>query len=189
MKGRIYIYVVFVLLIIFFNITSNALAVMIPRYEEKPLYIIFTILAAFLITVVAEFGSVYPFLKSSDLVKKDLFLSVTKVNLLVFTPGFTIFYFLLMFYIELLVIYNIFIGILMILIEWVFYRLEFQKLLFKRSMTKKISLRRIFMISTLANIISYSFIYLYPTIVMLQQYFLYPELFDFPLVLNIEFLH
>ncbi len=162
---------------------------MIIRYEEMPIFIIFTILFVLLITIVAEFGVVYPFLRSSDLVKKDLFLSITKVNLVVFTPSYTIFYFLQMFYIELVVAYNIFIGILLILVEWLLYRLEFQKLLLQQSIRKNLPLKKIIMISTLANIISYCIILLPISIEMLAQYIQYPELYNFPLFFCIKFLY
>ncbi|MCK4381247.1 MAG: hypothetical protein KAW51_08935 [Candidatus Lokiarchaeota archaeon] len=153
-----------------------------------PIVIIFTIFVVFSINIIVEFGVVYLFFRSSGLIKKDLFLSIILVNLVVFTPTFTIFYFLLMFYIELIVLYNIFIGILMILVEWLLYRLEFQKLLQQQSIHKNLSLKKIIIISTLANIASYSVIYLYPTIMMFQQYLQFPELYNFSLFYCIKLL-
>lgn len=188
MRGRICIYIGIVLLIHFFIFIPNSVAAIILRYEEMPIVIIFTIFVVFLINIIVEFGVVYLFFRSSGLVKKDLFLSIVLVNLVVFTPTFTIFYFLLMFYIELVVLYSIFIGILMILVEWILYRLEFQKLLQQQSIQKNLSLKKIIIISTLANIVSYSVIYLYPTIMMIQQYIQFPELYSFSLFLSIKFL-
>ncbi|NVM34765.1 MAG: hypothetical protein HWN81_04155, partial [Candidatus Lokiarchaeota archaeon] len=140
-----------------------------------PIFIIFTVFVVFLVNIIVEFGVVYFFFRSNGLVKKDLLMSIILINLVVFTPSYTILYFLTMFYIELVVLYSIFIGILMILVEWILYRLEFQKLLQQQSIQKKLSLKKIIIISTVANIASFSVIYLYPTIMMIQQYIQFPE--------------
>lgn len=135
-----------------------------------PIVIILTIMITFLINIIVEFGVFYGFLRSRELVKKELILSVILVNIVIFPPTQTVAYFLTIFYIELYVFYVIIFGLLMLLIEWLLYRSEFQKLFLKKSIPESLSLKKTILISTLANVASFSVIYLYPVIIMIQQY-------------------
>lgn len=118
------------------------------------------LIGAVLINVIVEFCIVYVFLRSHYNVKKELFLSVILVNLVIFPPTYTIAYFILIFFLELFVLYIIVIEIIMMLIEWLLYRLEFQKLVNKKSIQMTLSLKKTILISTLANFASFSVLYL-----------------------------
>ena len=150
---------------------------MLIPYEEMPIIIILTIMITFIINTIIEFGVVYYFLKSRSLVKKKLFYSVTLVNIVLFPPTQTIAYFLMLFHINLYVFYVILFGFLMVLIEWLLYRFEFQKLFLQKSIPKSLSLKKTILISSLANLASFSVIYLYPVIMMIQQYIQFSELY------------
>lgn len=129
------------------------------------MYLMLTII----INIIIEFGVVYVFLRSGDLVKKELFSSVVLVNLVIFPPTHIIAYFVLAFFIELYVLYTIIIAILMLLTEWLLYHLEFQKLFYRKSINKLLSLKSTVLISTLANFTSFSLIYL-PFIILMIQF-------------------
>ena len=135
-----------------------------------PIIIILNILGTVVINIIVEFGIVYVFLRSRDLVKKELFLSVALVNFVLFSPTQTIAYFLMIFYIELFVFLVILFGFLMVLIEWSLYHLEFQKLYLKKSISESLSLKKTIKIATLANTVSFGVIYLPTVIILIQQY-------------------
>jgi len=175
-KVRNYIYILLVVLTLFFIYIPYVHAVVIIPYEETPIFIILNILGPVVINVFIEFGTVYFFLRSRDLVKKKLFLSVTLVNLVIFPPSHAITYFLMIFYIELLVFFVILFGFLMVSIEWILYHLEFQKLYLKKSIPESLSLKKTIKIATLTNIVSFSVLYLPIVVVMIQQYIFFPSL-------------
>jgi len=171
---------------LFFIIIPNVHSGIIVRYEEMPIIIILTIFLAFVINTTVEFGVIYYFLKSQFLVKKKLFLSVTLVNTVLFPSFQTIAYFLMMFYLNKYVFYVILFGFLMVLIEWVLYRLEFQKLFLKNLIPESLSLKRTILISSLANLASFSVVFLYPVIMMVQQYIQFPDLYGFSILFVIK---
>lgn len=185
-RSRNYVYGLIVISMLFFIIIPNVHAAIIIRYEEMPIIIILTILLAFFINTTVEFGVVYYFLKSQFLVKKKLFLSVMLVNIVLFPSFQTIAYFLSMFYLNQYVFYVILFGFLMVLIEWVLYRLEFQKLFLKRLIPESPSLKRTILISSLANLASFSVVYLYPVIMMVLQYIQFPDLYGFSILFVIK---
>lgn len=139
-----------------------------------------------IINIIIEYGVVYIFLKSEDLVKKELFSSVVLVNLVIFPPTHAITYFFLAFYIKFYVLYIIIIVIIMMLIEFLLYWLEFQKLFYRKSINKLLSLKKAGLISTIANFASFSLIYLYPIILMIHQYITFPETYNFSILTSIK---
>jgi hypothetical protein len=60
----------------------------------------------------------------------------------------------------------------MVLVEWLLYRIEFQKLFLEKLIPESLSLKKTILISSLANLASFSVIYLYPVILMIQEYML-----------------
>ncbi|MFW9818256.1 MAG: hypothetical protein ACFFE5_01505, partial [Candidatus Thorarchaeota archaeon] len=66
---------------------------------NDPIFILVNIIDSLFIVVVVEFVIIYGFLRSTDVIKKDLFLSVLIVNLAVFLPVQTVAYLLLAWYI------------------------------------------------------------------------------------------
>ncbi|MFX1259467.1 MAG: hypothetical protein ACFFAN_16560, partial [Promethearchaeota archaeon] len=117
--------IILIFLALFFIFIPNAYAALIIPYQEMPIVIILIITVATIMNIIIEFIVVYVFLKSRDLDKKDVFISVSLVNFVIFPPTQTIAYFLTLFNIELYVFYVFIFGFLMVLLEWLLYRLEF----------------------------------------------------------------
>jgi len=160
---------IIIFLTLFFIIIPKVYSLIAPPpFYEQPILIITILIITVIINIIIEYGIVYIFLRSSDLVKKELFYSVGLVNLVIFPPTNAIAYFILAFYIELYVFYTIIIIIIMILIEWLLYNSEFRKLFYRKSINKLLSLKKTALISTIANFASFSLLYLYPIILMIQ---------------------
>ena len=167
MKYKNYLSTIIVFLTLFFIIIPKVYSLIAPPpFYEQPILIITYLIITVIINVIIEYSVVYIFLRSGDLVKKELFSSVALVNLVIFPPTHIIAYFVLAFFIELYMFYTIIIAILMVLTEWLLYRLEFQKLFYRKSINKLLSLKKTALISTLANFASFSLIYL-PVIILM----------------------
>ncbi|MFX1570723.1 MAG: hypothetical protein ACFFCV_20490 [Promethearchaeota archaeon] len=158
----------------------------IRPYEEMPINIILSILGPVLINILVEFGVVFMYLRNPLLIKKDLIISVILVNIVLFPPTQTIAYFLMIFSTKDYVFFVIIFGILMILIEWVFYRLEFKKLQAKNIIPETLSLKKTILISTVANVVSFCVIYLAPVLILINDYIRYPELYSSSIALIIQ---
>lgn len=178
MRNKNYVSIIGIFIAIFFIMIPKVYSVMIPLpFYEQPVLIITYLIITVIINIIIEYSVVYIFLRSGDLVKKKLFSSVALVNLVIFLPTYSITYLILAFYIKFYVLYTITIGIIMILIECFLYWLEFQKLLYRKAIDKSLSFKKVLLISTLANFASFSFIYLYPIILMIYQYITFPEIY------------
>lgn len=151
-----------------------------------PINIILSILGPVLINILVEFGVVFMYLRNPLLIKKDLIISVILVNIVLFPPTQTIAYFLMIFSTKDYVFFVIIFGILMILIEWVFYRLEFKKLQAKNIIPETLSLKKTILISTVANVVSFCVIYLAPVLILINDYIRYPELYSSSIALIIQ---
>lgn len=186
MRFRNHKYIVIIFLILcFIFIPSVSAAIVAPPFNEQPLYIVLNLIFSFIITTGVEFCIIYIFLRSHNPIKKKLFYSVGFVNLVLFPPTNMIIFFIFTFYIEFFPLFTIIIGFLMVLLEWLLYRLEFQKLFYIDSIREAISIKKTFFISTLANFTSFGVIYLFPVIMIIQQFILYPDLYSLSIFITL----
>lgn len=180
MRFRNHKYTIIILLILFFIfIPSVSAAIVPPPFNEQPLYIVLNLMVTFIIATSVEFCIVYIFLRSQNLIKKKLFYSVGFVNLVLFPPTNIVIFFIFTFFVEFFPLFTIIFSVLMILLEWLLYRLEFQKLFYIDSIPEVISNKKTFFISTLANFTSFSIVYLPLVITMIQQFIYFPKLYNF----------
>jgi len=155
-----YISFITIFLALFFIFIPKVYSIVVPPpFYEQPVLIITYLIITVIINIILEYGIVYIFLRSGDLVKKRLFSAVALVNLVTFPPTLIIACFFLAFFIEIYLFYVIIVTIttLTILIEWFLYRLEFRKLFYRKAINKFLSLKKIALISTLANFASIQF--------------------------------
>lgn len=138
----------------------------IPIFEN-PISILGNLFLSFYLIIIIEFIINYCFLRSADLIKKDLFISGALVNLSTFPLTQTIAYFILAFFYQYFPFYGFFIVAVMGGIEWILYRLEFQKLVGNKSLSKKISSQKTLLISIITNLGSGLIYYIYPSILIL----------------------
>ncbi len=158
MKYKNYLSTIIVFLTLFFIIIPKVYSVLVPTpFYEQPILIITYLIITVIINIIIEYGVVYIFLRSGDLVKKELFSSVALVNLVIFPPTYIISCFVLAFFFEFYLFYAIIIIIITVLIEWFLYCLEFRKLFYRKSIRKFLSLKKTALISTLANFASFQF--------------------------------
>jgi len=144
---------------------------------DHPLFIITNLIGSLLIVVIIEFGIIYGFLKSAELIKSDFFLSVLMVNLSIFLPFLTVAYFFLAFFIMIYPFYQLAIFFIVIILEWLFYRFEFQKLSEKKSINRELSSKKIIIISVIANLPMGILINIYPAILLLLEFARWPGLY------------
>ncbi|MFX1380199.1 MAG: hypothetical protein ACFFA4_14020 [Promethearchaeota archaeon] len=144
---------------------------------NDPIFILVNIIGSLFIVVVVEFAIIYGFLRSPDLIKKDLFLSVLIVNLAIFLPIQTVAYLLLAWYIIIYPFYTLAITFLFFYLEWLFYCFQFQRLLKRRSINKELSRKKIALISFLANLPMALLINIYSPIMLLLNFISFPELY------------
>lgn len=183
-RNHKYIVIIFLILCIIFIPSVSAL-IIAPPLNEQPLYIVLNLIFSFIITTGVEFCIIYIFLRSHNPIKKKLFYSVGFVNLVLFPPTNMIIFFIFTFYIEFFPLFTIIIGFLMVLLEWLLYRLEFQKLFNIDSIREVMSIKKTFFISTLANFTSFGVIYLFPVIMIIQQFILYPDLYSLSIFITL----
>lgn len=124
-------------------------------FWEYPVFIIVALVGFFFLNTIIEYGILYDISRSRDIDKRDLLLSVILVNLITFPVAHLIFYFALAFTIIFLLYFNLVIEFIVIIIEWVLYRWEFQKLLQEKPSNKSLSSKSILSISAIINIISF----------------------------------
>jgi len=153
-----YISLIIIFLALFFSLIPKAHSILVPLpFYEQPVFIITYLIITIIINIILEFGIVYAFLRLGDLNKKKLFSAVALVNLVIFPPTIIIGCFFLAFFVELYLFYRIIVIILILLIEWFLYSLEFRKLFDRKVINKFISLKKTALISTLANLASFLF--------------------------------
>ena len=121
--------ILLLILILFFSNTS----IYIPNYFEPiafweyPVFIIGALVGSFILNTLIEYGVLYDISKARNVNKRDLLLSVILVNLITFPLAQLVFYFSLAFSVIFLLFLILGIEILIIVIEWKLYHLEFQK--------------------------------------------------------------
>ncbi|MFW9969069.1 MAG: hypothetical protein ACFFDF_02635 [Candidatus Odinarchaeota archaeon] len=144
---------------------------------DDPIFILSNIIGTLFIVVSVEFVIIYGFLRSSDLIKRDLFLSVLIVNLTIFLPIITVAYLLLAFYIIVYPFYLLIILFVLFYLEWLMYRVQFQKLLERRSISKELSPKKVALISIIAYLPIGLLINVYTAIMFLLDFLRFPELY------------
>lgn len=142
---------------------------------NDPIFILENIIGSLFIVVVVGFVIIYGFLRSSDVIKKDLFISVLIVNLAVFLPVQTVAYLLLASYIIVYLFYALATTFLIFYLEWRFYCFQFQRLLKKRSINKELSRKKIALITFLAYLPIALLINVYTPIMLLLNFIAFPE--------------
>ncbi|MEE9379454.1 MAG: hypothetical protein V3V33_15620 [Candidatus Lokiarchaeia archaeon] len=160
MEKRNYFYIAFICLAIIYLSISISL---VDRYAvaffwEFPIeYLIGT----FIIIILVKYGLIYGFLSSYDL-KGDLFLSVILVNLVsvplsqlifIYFPAFLPEY-IPTFYFFLFYFFLILIEIIVIVSDWLLYRIEFKKFEQLELINQPISSKKVLKISIVTNILS-----------------------------------
>ena len=139
----------------------------IPTPLTDPLYIAINVIGALFIVVTIEFGVIYGFLRKADLVVKDLCILVLLVNFITFLPAQIIIHLLLAFSIQFVPAFMITVFIIVLSTEWLLYRLEFQKLFTSEPLNMVLSVKKIILVSTVANLFTGSLIYIYSSIMLL----------------------
>lgn len=145
----------------------------IPTPLTDPLYIAINVIGALFIVVTIEFGVIYGFLRKADLVVKDLFISVLLVNFITFLPAQIFIHLLLAFSIQFAPVFMITVFIIVLSTEWLLYRLKFQKLLKSEPLNMVFSTKKILLASTVANLITGSLTYIYPSTLFLLDFFIW----------------
>ena len=164
---KVLIIIVLVLISLIFILRGASITGRYIPIFENPISILGNLFLSFYLIIIIEFIITYCFLRSADLNKKDLFISGALVNLSTFPLTQTIAYFILAFFYQYFPFYGFFIVAVMGGIEWILYRLEFQKLVGKKSLSQIISSKKILLISIITNLGSGFVVYLYPSIMIL----------------------
>ncbi|MFX1570735.1 MAG: hypothetical protein ACFFCV_20550 [Promethearchaeota archaeon] len=158
MRLRNYIGVIGI--VVFFGYLSTMVlfvpAGIIPiAFWEYPIFIIVAIVGFFLLNTIIEYGVLYDISRPYDVDKLKLLLSVTLVNLITFPVAHLAFYYALAFDIIFVQALWIVIEIIIIIIEWILYQSEFQKLLLDKPTGIIITSKTVFSISAIINTLSF----------------------------------
>jgi len=124
-------------------------------FWEYPIFIILALVGFFLLNTIIEYGVLYDISRPYDVDKLRLLLSVTLVNLATFPIAHLAFYYALAFDIFFVLALWIVIQIIIILIEWILYQSEFQKLLSDKPTRIIITSKTVFSISAIINTLSF----------------------------------
>ncbi len=158
MRLRNYVGVIgFVVFIAFISSTSLYIpAGIVPiAFWEYPVFIIVALIGTFFLNTFIEYGVLYDISRSHDVNKRELLLSVIVVNLITFPAAHLTLYFSLAFTVIFLLYFGVVIEIMVIIIEWILYRWEFQKLLSETPSKKTPSSKTVLSISAIINILSF----------------------------------
>lgn len=158
MRIRDYVYLIIFVLIIGMlaqTIYWIPLGVEPIAFWEYPFFIIIALIGFFILNTLIEYGVLYDILKSRELVKPHLFLIVILVNLITFPPAQLTFYLALaLSNVILMYLYTV-IEIIVIIIEWLLYRLKFQNFIVENPKERFLSSKIILSISIIINTLSF----------------------------------
>ncbi len=158
MRLRNYIGVIgFVVFIAFISSTILYIpAGIVPiAFWEYPVFIIIALVGTFFLNTFIEYGVLYDISRSHEVGKRELLLSVILVNLITFPATHLAFYFSLAFNIIFILYIWLVIEIIVIIIEWILYQSEFQKLLTEDRSRIILSSKTVFSISAIINTLSF----------------------------------
>jgi len=120
---------------------------------EDPIYMLLILILIFFIGVTIEYFVIHRFLLNVLVSKRALSKSILKVNIVTFPLTQVFAYFIALYFGFLFWLYVIFIEIIVILIEWGLYQMEFKTF---NSQNLPLS-EKIFLCSAIANICSFIF--------------------------------
>ena len=124
-------------------------------FWEYPFFIIVAVVGFFFLNTIIEYGVLYNISKPYDVNKLKLLLSVTLVNLVTFPVSHLVFYYGLAFNLYFIQALWIIFQIIIIVIEWKLYQLEFQKLLSDKPTRIIITSKTVFSVSAIINTLSF----------------------------------
>lgn len=159
MRIRDYVYIIiFVLIIGFLSNTVIGIPFRLVdpiAFWEYPLFIILALVGFFILNILIEYGALYDILKYRELDKPNLFIIVLLINLITFPPVHLIFYYAYAFYNLFLLYFYPLIEIIVIIIEWLLFRLKFQNFIVENPTNGFLSSKIVLSITGVINLLSF----------------------------------
>lgn len=130
-------------------------------------YMTFILILIFVLTTIIKYRILYLYFKNFSLNNRDLYYSVTKVNLVTFPLTQVFAYFISIYFFEFFYFYIIIIEVLVIFAEWLLLKIEILRLEQKSNIIELIKSPKILKGAFLSNLASY----LIGLIIFLPNYF------------------
>ncbi|MFW9828341.1 MAG: hypothetical protein ACFFEY_12190 [Candidatus Thorarchaeota archaeon] len=152
------------------------MSVLIPRnylpipFWEYPFFIILALVGFFVLNTLLEYGILYDLTRKQGVKKYHLLISVILINLITYPTSHLSLYFAFAFTVYFILFFYILIELAVILIEWILYKWEFQKLLPDMDTNKNFSSKKLLSISAVINLIPFQIIAIIDSI-LINSYF------------------
>ena len=172
MVGYIILFIAF-LFSLYITTNSGIMRYGPPPFED-PVQILAYLIGQFFVLITIEFIISYLFLRSWGLNKGDLLFSIILVNFVIYPPTQVVAYSIMVFNIKYYPIYAIVIFLVVIATEWIFYHIEFQKLVYEKALINELSSKKSVLISIVANLGSGSLVYILPSIIYIIEFIKWP---------------